>query len=290
MKVQFSACLLSAWLCCGVPVWAQTIENPSQTQTYSRNEFISNLYQADIIYLGETHDRVDHHITQLEILRSLYAENPNLAIGMEMFQRPYQEAIDRYLTGDITEAELLEQTEYETRWGFPWELYAPILDFAKTNGIPVIALNAPSEALRQVAIGGFDNISADYRDFVPPIEDLRTDNEFYRQWLKEIFDRHHQGHGSSDGFDRFFEAQVLWDETMADRIAQFLIQNPDTQMVVLAGQGHIIYGDGIPDRVDRRIPNLHHALVLFDPDSDLPSTPERPLADYIWRHDETSTP
>lgn len=283
MNFKFSACLLSAWLCCGVPAWAQTITQPTQSEVVRRDEFDRSLRQADIIYLGEIHDRSEHHQAQLEILQTLYSENPDLAIGMEMFQRPYQTAIDRYLAGDLDEAEFLEQTEYETRWGFPWELYAPILRFAKTHQIPVIALNAPSEALRQVATGGFENIAAEYRDFVPPIEEMRTDNERYRQRLKDIYDRYHEGQGSSEAFDYFFQAQVLWDETMADSVATFVRENPQTPFVVLAGQGHIAYGDGIPQRVDRRIPGLETVSVVFDPDSDLPSTPERSLADYVWR-------
>ncbi|MDC0835482.1 ChaN family lipoprotein [Geitlerinema sp. CS-897] len=289
MNLKLSACLLSAWLCCGVPAaWAQTITYPTHGEVVSRDGFDRRLHQADVIYLGEIHDRREHHQAQLEILQTLYAENPDLAIGMEMFQRPYQTAIDRYLAGEIDETEFLERTEYETRWGFPWEFYAPILRFAKTHQIPVLALNAPSEALRQVAAGGFENIAAEYRDFVPPLDEMRTDNEFYRQRLKEIYDRYHEGQGSSEAFEYFFQAQVLWDETMADRVAAFVAENPQTTVVVLAGQGHIAYGDGIPQRVDRRIPGLETVLVVFDPDSDLPSTPERSLADYVWRWPESS--
>src|SRR4028118_1600443 len=61
------------------------------------------------------------------------------------------------------------------------------------------------------------------------------------------------GQGNSTSFERFFTAQVLWDETMADKIAQFLKANPNYQVVVLAGTGHIIYGYGIPSRVARRL-------------------------------------
>jgi len=31
---------------------------------------------------------------------------------MEMFQRPYQGVLDRYLAGQVSEQELLEQSEY----------------------------------------------------------------------------------------------------------------------------------------------------------------------------------
>ncbi|CAD5971707.1 hypothetical protein PCC9214_03858 [Planktothrix tepida] len=42
------------------------------------------------------------------------------------------------------------------------------------------------------------------------------------------------------------QAQILWDETMADAIVNFVKNNPDFQVIVLAGQGHIVYGYGVP--------------------------------------------
>ncbi|NJN62127.1 MAG: ChaN family lipoprotein [Coleofasciculaceae cyanobacterium RL_1_1] len=58
---------------------------------------------------------------------------------------------------------------------------------------------------------------------------------------------------TDDRFDRFFAAQVLWDETMAEAIAQAYRDDPDRQIIVLAGRGHIAYNFGIPSRVQRRV-------------------------------------
>ena len=38
-----------------------------------------------------------------------------------MFQRPDQSVLDQYIAGKITEEQLVEQSDYEERWGFPWE-------------------------------------------------------------------------------------------------------------------------------------------------------------------------
>jgi uncharacterized iron-regulated protein len=71
----------------------------------------------------------------------------------------------------------------------------------------------------------------------------------------------------NDGFERFFAAQVLWDETIAETIAQTYQQQPDRPIVVLAGQMHIIYDWGVPSRVQRRLGDqVAQTSVLFGVD------------------------
>lgn len=251
-----------------------TCEDPKNLITTPK-EALPELAQADVVYLGETHDSPADHKTQLEIIQELQRRNGKIALAMEMFQRPYQGVLDRYLAGQLSEQELLEQSEYEQRWGFPWEYYAPILRFAKEKQLPVLALNTPTEVTRQVALEGLESLTSKQRQYIPPFSEIRTDNDDYRQLMLTSFKRH-QGvdHGSSDNFKRFFLAQVLWDETMAEKIAQSLKANPDYQVVVLAGQGHIVCGYGIPSRVARRLKDKKpvQRSVLLSPPEDAADT------------------
>lgn len=240
--------------------------------------------RSQVIYLGELHSRPEDHQAQLEIIRALHQQQPKLTIAMEMFQRPYQSVLDRYLKGEITEAQLVELSQYRRRWGYPWELYAPILRFAKDQGLPVLALNTPTEVTRKVGRQGLASLSVVDRRFIPPLSEIRTDDPPYRQRIRQVFDEIHQGKGNSDRFERFFQAQVLWDETMAERIAQSLKANPDRLVVVMTGQGHVLFGDGIPSRVARRMGSrpFSQSIILLNPTPDLPKG-ERPIADYFWR-------
>ncbi len=249
------------------------------------------LAQADVVYLGETHSNPQDHQAQLTILQTLHQQRSRLAIGMEMFQRPYQNIVDRYLAGEITEAQLQELSQYRQRWGFPWELYAPILRFAKENHLPVLALNTPTEVTRKVARQGPESLTWVDRRFIPPLSSLDTGNGAYRARIQTVFEQIHQGRSHSSNFENFFLAQVLWDETMAEGISQFLQRQPGTQVVVLAGKGHIFYGDGIPSRVQRRWLQSHQrplkqSLVLLNPPADLLESlgggESRPVADYLW--------
>lgn len=257
---------------------AGTVAPPAQVANAER---LKPLYGADIVYLGETHTSPADHAAQLEILQALYAKNPQLAIGMEMFQRPFQAVLDEYLAGTITEAELVQRSDYDRRWGFPWEYYAPILRFAKAKQLPVIALNAPAEVTRKVAREGLDGLTAaDFRD-IPDRAQLDTSNANYRRFVLSAFDSH-AAHGNFN-VDHFFAAQVVWDETMAQSIATFRRANPRTQVVVLAGQGHVVYGYGIPDRVARRLGrSLNQKIVLLNPPPDLNAAAETAIADLLW--------
>ncbi|MFB2936395.1 ChaN family lipoprotein [Aerosakkonemataceae cyanobacterium BLCC-F154] len=280
----FCACFLGINLFCVPIANAQKISSPVSQQNYTPQEFFQNLTKANVIYLGETHTSVADHKAQLEIIQQIYGKKPKIAIAMEMFQRPFQGAIDRYLAGKITEEELLTQTEYQQRWGFPWEYYAPILRFAKENRIPVLALNTPSEVTRKVARQGLESLTPEDKEYIPPISEIRTDNAAYRQMLLDVFNQHQQGgHGASESFERFFSAQVLWDETMAENIAKFVKDNPDYTVIVLAGQGHLVYGYGIPSRVSRRLGNsLVQKTILLNFNSEFPLKKDGPIADFFW--------
>lgn len=290
---QLCALSLGIFLISTAPAYAQTQGTAPQFHSgaittaaiSSRGAILEELGKANVVYLGETHNNPDDRKAQLEILQQLQERNPKIAIAMEMFQRPYQSIIDRYLAGEITEADLIQQTEYEKRWGFPWESYAPLLRFAKAKQLPVLALNTPSEITKKVAIHGLESLTLDEQKQIPPLTEIKTDNPAYRQMLAEIYAQHQQGsHGNSTSFERFFTAQVLWDETMAETIAQFITANPDYQVVVIAGKGHIIYGYGIPSRVSRRLntPDFIQHTVLFGVTENGKLEGENAIADFFW--------
>jgi len=231
---------------------------------------IEGLSWKKIVYVGEYHDRFAHHNVQLQIIRGLHRKDPKLAVGMEMFQRPFQKTLDEYVSGSIDEREFLVRAEYFKRWNFDYNLYKPLLDFARAEKIPVVALNLRKEITDKVSKTGMDSLSEEERKDVPAQMDF-SDTE-YRDRLLQVFSQHR---GSADrNFDFFYQAQLLWDEGMARSIDDYLRKNPDQRMVVLAGQGHLLYGSGIPKRTFRRN-HADYATVLSD------SEVEPGIADYV---------
>ncbi|PSB04550.1 hypothetical protein C7B64_03545 [Merismopedia glauca CCAP 1448/3] len=246
-------------------------------------EILAKLQAADVIYLGETHDRLADHQSQLQIIEALYQRKEGkVAIAMEMFQRPDQKVLDLYINEEISEAELLVQTEYEQRWGFPWENYQAIAKYARTHRLPIIAINTPTEVSRKVARQGLDNLTPAETKYIPPASEIDLSNSEYRAKIKEIYQQHAaHSHGNSSSFERFFLTQVLWDETMAESITKFVKNNPKTQVIVLVGAGHVAYGYGIPSRVAKRLGKVSQSIVVFGEERSVES---EKVADFIWNY------
>jgi uncharacterized iron-regulated protein len=223
-----------------------------------------------IVYVGENHNQYSHHVMELEIIKDLHRRGKKLAIGMEMFQRPFQKPLDDYIESRIDEREFLKKTQYFKWWGFDYNLYRPILELARTERIPVVALNMRQEIVDKVFRAGLDSLSEEEKKLVPSRMDFS--DEVYRKRLEKVF-REHENFGT-ENFNFFYQAQVLWDETMSESIDEFLKAHPSDYMVVLAGNGHLAYGSGIPKRTARRN-GYDHAIILNDTDL------EKDIADYV---------
>jgi uncharacterized iron-regulated protein len=231
-----------------------------------------------VVFVGESHDRYEDHLNQLAIIYGLHVKEKDLAIGMEFFQQPFQQDLDDYVAGRIGEAELLRRTDYFERWRFDYRLYRPILRLAREHGIPIVALNLEKEITEAVGDGGIEALSEAQRARVPA--DMDRGDEAYRARVRSVFDAHPQmrDHDKEEGkddpeaaearFERFLSVQLLWDEGMAERAARYLQDNPGRMMVVLAGAGHLEYGQGIPKRLQRRI-QVPAAVVLNGTQRDL---------------------
>ncbi len=235
------------------------------------DELAARLDNKRAIFIGEVHDRLEHHQNQLRVIESLYARDPNLAIGVEYFQQPFQRYLDDYIAGRIDEKEMLVRTEYFKRWQLDYRLLQPIFQFAREKHIPVLALNVPDEIHTKVFRNGMKSLNADELSQIP--KHIEPASEHYLRRLGAIFDSHPQG----ADFDNFVAGVLLWDSSMADVAANYLDQHPRSRIVMLAGMVHVMYGDGIPERLNHRLGGDPSALLINGSDfGDFPG-----IADYL---------
>ena len=235
-------------------------------------QIVEQIDGARVVLVGETHTRMDHHLVQLEILKLLYEESPQLAIGLEWFQKPFQAHLDAYVAGEISEQEMLDLTGYFERWGYDYRLYRPILQYAREHKIPLIALNASRELKYALTTSGFDDLPAELEAQLP--ESYDWTDKAYEQRLRSLFEEHPEYEGE---FEDFLRGQLTWDEIMAESAVNYLESNPESRLLIFAGSGHIMYGSGIPNRIKRRN-NVAQVSILVSDDH----TPiEKNIADYI---------
>lgn len=250
--------------------------------TFAR--LLDDLDPARVIFVGESHDQIEHHQIQVRMIDGLLAKGKDVVIGMEMFEKSQQATLDRWSQGLLTEEEFLEESQWEKTWGMDNELYKGILDAAKTHHLKILGLNVPRDWVRTVAENGMQGLSTEIKKLLPEMD---LANRQHRAYIAAIFKGHDEG--SAKAFQNFYEAQCLWDEGMAQSLSEFL-ESPQAKgktVLVFAGSGHIVFGFGIPNRLYRRTPVPSQAVILKTwskkMNGDLAfAHASSPLANFVW--------
>jgi uncharacterized iron-regulated protein len=239
---------------------------------------LRDVSQADVVHLGEQHDDRGTHALQLAVLEGLARRGVPVVLSLEMIERDAQSLLDAYLAGTVPESAFLAGSR-------PWPNYGPdyrpLVEFAKAKGWPVIASNIPRPLASAVSRGGlavFDTLSAEQRPWVASDNQCRTDTKYARKFIGLMNDM--AGHGGGGmpaaNMDRFYAAQCVKDEVMAESIARALDAHPDAVIVHAAGGFHVEEGLGTVERVARRVKagavqrrDVRQEVVMFVPTADL---------------------
>jgi uncharacterized iron-regulated protein len=253
------------------------IHSTKEKRDLTFGELTDRLMDVGVVCVGENHDSELNHRVQLEIIKALYARDERLGVGMEMFQRPFQAALDRYVQGEIGEDEFLKQSEYKQRWGFDWALYRPIVDFCRRNGVPVAALNAPRELTRRISKVGVGGLNAEEKGQLGPVDFHVQSHRDY--WYEKLPRMHGQRNPTAEQKERSYEVMTTWDGYMAASAAEFQQKRRLRRLVVLAGSGHIDRGFGIPDRTAKQTGG-RAATVHVEVGGDSAKAFAEPVADY----------
>ena len=214
--------------------------------------------EARIVLLGEAHDDADHHLWQLQALSMLLGQHGDLVIGMEMFPRRVQPVLDRWIDGELSEKQMLEQSDWDRVWRFDPDLYLPILRFARLNKLRLVALNVERSLIAETGKGGWNAVATEQREGItdpaPALDD-------YRSLLRSSFFMH-SGHGqtasdsdsestasSDSAFEFFVQAQLVWDRAFAQGLVEASAAHPASLVVGIIGTGHLQYGHGVPHQL-----------------------------------------
>ncbi len=245
---------------CGQPgqVGQWMIPADVQARPTEARDVLERMARQQVVLLGETHDSAEDHRWQLHTLTQLYAVQPRMAIGFEMFPRRVQPALDQWVAGRLTEAEFLKQADWDTVWGFDAELYLPFFHFARMNRIPMLALNVERGAIDAIGKQGYDAVPEAQREGVGR---PAAPTEAYRKQLRAVFDHHPAKERGEAAFPRFVEAQTFWDRAMAEVMAAHLKQAPEALVVGILGAGHVRHGHGVAHQL-KALGVEHTGLLL----------------------------
>lgn len=265
----------------------------SNEKRYSDFEaMLLELSRADVVFVGEQHDDPATHRLERAILEGLARRRGDLLVALEMFERDVQPSLDDYLAGRMSEEDFLQNSR---PWPGYMSDYRPLVELARLHNWRVIASNVPRRYASQVSRQGMAALDA-----VPDAERKLIASQFQCPF-DDYFKRFSQVMGSHPGPDgdkqdeeqramveRFYYAQCIKDETMAESIAaqyQTAENGSERPLIVhFNGTFHSDYHQGAAARTNRRMPKSKIKVVTIVPLDDLDSIkPDeyRKRGDYV---------
>ncbi|MGZ3774354.1 MAG: ChaN family lipoprotein [Pseudobdellovibrionaceae bacterium] len=255
--------------------------NPNLNAPISIEKFAAGIPKGSIVVIGEQHNYLPIQQGQLSILYALKKLGHNINVGMEFLNYPNQSKVDDYRSGKLSEEDFKKQA-----WGeSDFKMYRDQILFPLAkNGEKTFAINSPKEIPIAVKTKGLANLTDQEKSCLPPQFQLGSDS------YKERFKEQMAGHvGNEEAMNRYFEAQSVWDDTMAWKICE-AATNSNNTLVVIVGQFHVEYGDALISRIHARCPSFKVTSVFqylffndekIDLNSLMPSPKYGPLSDYL---------
>ncbi len=259
----------------------QRVYDSKEKEFRDFESMVEQLTRAEVVFVGEQHDDPATHKLERAILEGLARRRGQIVVAMEMFERDVQPSLDDYLAGKLSEEEFLKLSR-------PWPRYAtdyrPIVEFAKAHGWRVIASNTPRRLATQISRQGLaavDAAPAADRNLMAGQIQCPIDDYFKR--FNETMSSHPAADGKSEEkpedknrqeeqrvmIERFYYAQCVKDETMAESIAaQFQASTGSTTrplVVHFNGAFHSDYRYGAAARTNRRMQKQNVRVVTIVP-------------------------
>jgi uncharacterized iron-regulated protein len=208
-----------------------------------QESFLNAVVSSRIIAVGEKHDELSHHQIQAQVLAAVADRDPSLVVGLEMVSQDQQSFLDDFLSGKSSEADFTAW--WKKTWGFDYAIYKPIFDSARAHHLRVVGLNAPIAIVIAVAKKGLSGLTPEQRAQLPASIEESSDSR-YRDFVKDSLSGHKM---PPDAVERMIQAQAVWNETMGAKAAELA---RTARVLVIAGQGHMLWRAGIPESAARR--------------------------------------
>lgn len=243
-------------------------------------ELSDRLGKTDVLFWGEEHNDTIGHILELKMLKLLSERYTNkLMLSLEMFETDNQTLLDEYLGGFISK----EKFSKEVRLWNNYEDYSPMVEYAKTQHIPVIAANSPrryNSLMSQRGPKSLDSLGDNSKELIArlPIY-VPTKGKYYDKFVNIM--------GGADNIHspNMFASQCLWDATMAKSIDRAHSNNKKGGIVMhVCGRFHSDEGLGTVAQLRRKNKDLAITTISCIPADDF-EKPNRKnyetIADFV---------
>jgi len=256
----------------------------SEGRRSSYREMLKTLSDADVIFIGETHNCPIAHWLEYEITHDIWScDSTGLVLAAEMFERDNQDAVDAYLAKEIGSDELEEKARLWSNW---WTDYEPLLFFAREHGLKFVASNVPrryASFVKENGLAALDSLPEEDKALMAPLpvafEGSEEDDEMFGMMLMLS--------GGSGKAAHYAEAQAIKDATMAWSIARSF----DRKLIHYNGNYHSDNRGGIIPFLEQYLPGKKIVTVCCIRQESVGAVDEENIgrADFIVCVPETMT-
>jgi uncharacterized iron-regulated protein len=266
---------LTAFITSAQPKQAYAIFT-SEGKEVDYGKMLKELNEADIIFIGETHNCPVAHWLEYQITSDIIKRShKGLVLGAEMFETDNQLLVDEYTQGVISS----DKFEAEAKlWDNYWTDYSALLYLAREHSLRFVATNVPRRYASYVKDNGLEalhNLSDEARKLMAPLpiafeKDSQNEEMFGFMQLMG-------GKGASES--HYVEAQALKDATMA----WFISQNFERKFIHYNGNFHSDNRGGIIPYLEQYLPGKKIVTICSARQDDIRSLDKenRSRADYM---------
>ncbi|HCM14866.1 MAG: ChaN family lipoprotein [Candidatus Cloacimonadales bacterium] len=222
------------------------------------HELAQQLQEFDVIFFGEWHGIESIHEAQAVVTEALAEDSANLILSFEMWERDSQPVLDSFLQGDIPEEQFVAQSRIWTNY----ENYRPLLMIAKDYKMTVIAANVPRVYAGRVVQEGWDfidSLPSGERGYIA--QRLSAPEDDYKREFMLLMNGMGGHQYSAETMHKYYLAQCIKDDTMAESIALAKQANPEARIIHFNGDFHSRSFLGTVSRLRTLMPEIKIAVI-----------------------------
>lgn len=212
---------------------------------------------ADIVVFGELHGHEVGAAWELGLLEGLAAGDRPLALAMEFLERDVQPAVDAWLAGEMDDDAFVKAARQGSAYA---TTHGPLMRFAKEHGLPVVAANAP-----RLLVTRFRKADEAYAAWLETLEpEERATLPRSCELLDDAYRAKFVAFMGPERGPTFFRAQSLWDDAMAEALADFRARHPEHRVLFVVGAFHVTDGLGTITKLRARRPDDVVRSIVMD--------------------------
>ena len=260
-KFMKTIALSMAMLCLGAgAAGAAQFSDAQSGKNLTAAQLAKRLQKYDVVFFGEFHDQGELHQAESDLLKAMHKlQGDKLALSMEMFEADNQPRLDSFLAGSLSEDDFLAASR-------PWPNYrtdyAPLVNFAKENKMPVVAANVPRFLAAHVAKNNAstEGVEAQYQQWLPK-HTYAHEGAYKEKFYAQMNSPEAPMKMPPQRLAAVYAAQCLKDDKMAESIAAFADAHQDMQILHINGCFHSDAHLGTTQKLEALRPNLKVAVI-----------------------------